>query len=55
MPALRRRAERRGDHFIVCGDSPLAYRISLELTTRYGEEVIVLATRKGLEPFLSQL
>ena len=42
MPALRRRAERHGDHFIVCGDSPLAYRISLELTTRYGEEVTVL-------------
>ncbi len=31
-----------GNHFIVCGDGPLAYRIALELTSRYGEEVLVL-------------
>ncbi|WP_300612499.1 NAD-binding protein [Trebonia sp.] len=38
MPAL----PPTGNHFIVCGDSPLAYRITRELTTRYGEEVIVV-------------
>jgi hypothetical protein len=42
MPALPRRAERHGDHFIVCGDGPLAYRITQELTSRYGERVTVL-------------
>jgi Trk K+ transport system NAD-binding subunit len=31
-----------GQHSIVCGDSQLAYRIALELTSRYGEEVTVL-------------
>ena len=42
MPALPRRADRHGDHFIVCGDGPLAYRITEELSTRYGEQVTVL-------------
>ena len=42
MPALPRPAERHGDHFIVCGDGPLAYRITQELTSRYGERVTVL-------------
>src|ERR1700752_1114667 len=42
MPALPRRAERHGDHFIVCGDGPLAYRVTQELTVRYGERVTVL-------------
>jgi Trk K+ transport system NAD-binding subunit len=42
MPALPRRADRHGDHFIVCGDGPLAYRITEELSTRYGERVTVL-------------
>jgi hypothetical protein len=37
MPALPRRADRRGDHLIVCGDGPLSYRITEELTSRYGE------------------
>ena len=31
-----------GRHSIVCGDSQLAYRIALELTSRYGERVTVL-------------
>jgi Trk K+ transport system NAD-binding subunit len=31
-----------GSHFVVCGDSPLAYRIARELTRRYGEDVVVL-------------
>jgi Trk K+ transport system NAD-binding subunit len=42
MPALPRRKDRRGDHLIVCGDGPLAYRIAEELTTRYGERVTVI-------------
>ena len=42
MPALAGRAERHGDHFIVCGDGPLAYRITEELTSRYDERVTVL-------------
>jgi Trk K+ transport system NAD-binding subunit len=35
-----------GSHFIVCGDNPLAYRIARELTTRYGEVVVVLLADK---------
>lgn len=32
-----------GNHIIVCGDGPLAYRIALELTSpRYGEDVVVV-------------
>jgi Trk K+ transport system NAD-binding subunit len=31
-----------GNHFIVCGDGPLAYRIARELTSRYGEDVVVV-------------
>ena len=42
MPALPRRADRRGGHLIVCGDGPLAYRITEELTSRYGERVTVI-------------
>ncbi len=47
MPALSRRADRLGDHLIVCGDGPLAYRITEELTSRYGERVtVVLPSRQ---------
>jgi Trk K+ transport system NAD-binding subunit len=47
MPALPRRADRSGDHLIVCGDGPLAYRITEELTTRYHERVtVVLPSRQ---------
>ena len=42
MPAQPRRADRRGDHLIVCGDGPLSYRITEELTARYGERVTVI-------------
>ena len=38
MPALAP----TGNHFIVCGDGPLAHRIAHELTSRYGEEVVVI-------------
>ena len=42
MPALPQRADRRGDHLIVCGDGPLSYRITEELTSRYGQRVTVI-------------
>ena len=42
MPAQPRRADRRGDHLVVCGDGPLSYRITEELTARYGEHVTVI-------------
>jgi hypothetical protein len=42
MPAHPRRADRLGDHLIVCGDGPLSYRITDELTSRYGEHVTVI-------------
>jgi Trk K+ transport system NAD-binding subunit len=31
-----------GNHFIVCGDGSLAYRIASELTSRYDENVVVV-------------
>ena len=31
-----------GNHFVVCGDSQLAYRITLELTSRYAEQITVI-------------
>jgi voltage-gated potassium channel Kch len=57
MPALPRRADRRGDHFIVCGDGSLAYRITEELTSRYGERVtVVLPSRlRNYGPQISAL
>ncbi len=38
MPAL----PMTGNHFIVCGDGSLAYRIASELTSRYEEDVVVV-------------
>jgi len=48
MPALPRRADRHGGHLIVCGDGPLAYRITEELTSRYGERVTVIMPSRRL-------
>ena len=31
-----------GNHLIVCGDTPLAYRLIRELTHRYHESVVVI-------------
>ena len=47
MPALPRHADGRGDHLIVCGDGPLSYRITEELTSRYGERVTVILPSRG--------
>jgi Trk K+ transport system NAD-binding subunit len=57
MSALSRRADRRGDHFIVCGDGPLAYRITDELTSRYGERVTVVvpSRQRNYGPQISAL
>jgi Trk K+ transport system NAD-binding subunit len=57
MPALPRRADRRGDHLIVCGDGPLAYRITEELTSRYRERVTVVlpSRRRHYGPQISAL
>ena len=57
MPALPRRADRRGDHLIVCGDGPLSYRITEELTSRYGERVTVIlpSRRRNYGPQISTL
>ncbi len=46
-----------GNHFVVCGDNPLAYRIARELSRRYGADVVVvLADRsKNHGPRLSAL
>jgi len=57
MPALPRRADRRGDHLIVCGDGPLAYRITEELTSRYSERVTVVlpSRRRNYGPQISAL
>jgi Trk K+ transport system NAD-binding subunit len=47
MPVFPRRADHHGDHLIVCGDGSLAYRITEELTSRYGERVtVVLPSRE---------
>lgn len=36
-----------GNHCIVCGDGQLAYRITMELTFRYGEQVTVILPSLG--------
>ena len=46
-----------GNHFIVCGDGSLAYRIASELTSRYGEDVVVVLPdpAKNYGPQISML
>jgi Trk K+ transport system NAD-binding subunit len=41
-PPLTGKPSSFDNHFIVCGDGPLAHRIARELTVRYGEVVVVL-------------
>ena len=57
MPALSRRADGRGNHLIVCGDGPLSYRITEELTSRYDEQVTVIlpSRRRNHGPQISAL
>ncbi len=57
MPAVPGRADRRGGHFIVCGDGPLSFRITEELTSRYGERVTVIlpSRRRNHGPQISAL
>ncbi|HEX4831378.1 MAG TPA: NAD-binding protein [Trebonia sp.] len=53
MPAL----PPSGNHFIVCGDGPLAFRITEELTSRYREPVTVIlpSRRRNHGPRISAL
>jgi succinate-acetate transporter protein/Trk K+ transport system NAD-binding subunit len=53
MPAL----PQSGNHFIVCGDGQLAFRITEELTSRYREQVTVIlpSRRKGFGARISAL
>jgi Trk K+ transport system NAD-binding subunit len=53
MPAL----PQSGNHFIVCGDGQLAYRITEELTSRYREQVTVIlpSRRRSYGPRISAL
>jgi Trk K+ transport system NAD-binding subunit len=46
-----------GNHFIVCGDGPLAYRTVEELTSRYREQVtaILPSRRRNSGPRISEL
>src|SRR5215469_1260825 len=46
-----------GNHFIVCGDGPLAYRVTEELTSRYREQVTVImpSRRRNSGPRISAL
>jgi len=46
-----------GNHLIVCGDGSLAYRITSELTTRYGEDVVVVVPdpARNHGPFMAAL
>jgi len=53
MPVL----PQSGNHFIVCGDGQLAYRIAEELTSRYREQVTVIlpSRRRNFGPRISAL
>ena len=39
-------ASQTGNHCIVCGDGPLAYRIGEELTSRYGADVVLVVPER---------
>ena len=51
MPLL----SQTGNHCIVCGDGPLAYRIGEELTSRYGADVVLVVPERlrSSEPQIS--
>jgi Trk K+ transport system NAD-binding subunit len=53
MPVL----PQSGNHFIVCGDNPLAYRLAEELSSRYREQVTVIlpSRRRHSGPRISAL
>jgi Trk K+ transport system NAD-binding subunit len=46
-----------GNHFVVCGDNSLAYRITQELTSRYGKAVTVIlpSQREKSGPLIAAL
>lgn len=57
MPTVPRRRNPRPGHLVVCGDRSLAFLLTEELTTRYGEEVtVILPSREGNHgPRIAQL
>jgi Trk K+ transport system NAD-binding subunit len=46
VPTVPRRRDKRFGHLVVCGDASLAFRVTEELTTRYGEAVTVIMPSK---------
>jgi Trk K+ transport system NAD-binding subunit len=46
VPTLQLRRNERRRHLVVCGDSPLAYRLVNELVSRYDEPVTVILRSK---------
>ena len=42
MPTVARRHNARPGHLVICGDQSLAFLLTEELTTRYGEDVTVI-------------
>jgi Trk K+ transport system NAD-binding subunit len=57
VPTVARRRESRPGHLVVCGDQSLAYRVTEELTVRYGEDVtVILPSRdRNQGPQIAQL
>jgi Trk K+ transport system NAD-binding subunit len=57
VPMAPRRRNARPGHFVVCGDRSLAFLLTEELTTRYGENVtVILPSRESNHgPRISQL
>lgn len=57
MPTATRRRNAEHGHLVVCGDQSLAYRVTEELTTRYGEHVtVILPSRdRNRGPQIAQL
>ncbi|HEY0500772.1 MAG TPA: NAD-binding protein [Kutzneria sp.] len=57
MPTLQLRRNDRRRHLVVCGDSPLAFRLVDELINRYDEDVTVILPSKQANygPRIAQL
>ncbi|WP_211764812.1 NAD-binding protein [Kutzneria sp. CA-103260] len=57
MPTLQLRRNDRRRHLVVCGDSPLAFRLVDELINRYDEDVTVILRSKqeNYGPRIAQL
>ncbi|GLY83520.1 NAD-binding protein [Actinoallomurus iriomotensis] len=47
MPSIRRHRGISGGHFIVCGDTVLAFRLAVELSAQYEQDVNVIFSPKA--------